>query len=131
MEVYDESVGTEADVEAVMRKYDRESNQRIWTGTPKIVIGFVMVAFAIYCIIDAVFLTTLPERRLSIFVGMIILIGFLLLQGIRLFRQSVALIISVGSIVLPFVFKPFLTINPLIQQAPRSKDLRACFVTYL
>ena len=77
MEVYDESVGTEADVEAVMRKYDRESNQRIWTGTPKIVIGFVMVAFAIYCIIDAVFLTTLPERRLSIFVGMIILIGFL------------------------------------------------------
>ena len=76
-EVYDDSVGTEADVEAVMRKYDRESNQRIWTGTPKMAIGLVMVAFAIYCIIDAVFLTTLPERRLAIFVGMIILIGFL------------------------------------------------------
>ena len=76
-EVYDDSVGTAADVEAVMRKYDRESNQRIWEGVPKRVIGLLMAAFAIYCIIDAIFLTTLPERRLAIFVGMIVLLGFL------------------------------------------------------
>ncbi len=73
----DYSVGTAEDVEAVMRKFDRESNQRIWVGTPKKVISFVMVAFALYCIIDALFLTTLPERRLAIFVGMIVLLGFL------------------------------------------------------
>ena len=30
-----------------------------------------------YCIIDAVFLTTLPERRYAIFLGMILLLGFL------------------------------------------------------
>ena len=31
----DASVGTAADVEAVMKKYDRESNTRSWEGTPK------------------------------------------------------------------------------------------------
>ena len=77
IEEYDDSVGTAADVEAVMRKYDRESNQRIWEGTPKIIVGAIMAAFAVYCIIDAIFLTTLPERRLAIFVGMIVLLGFL------------------------------------------------------
>ena len=77
IEEYDDSVGTAADVEAVMRKYDRESNQRIWEGTPKIIVGAIMAAFAVYCIIDAVFLTTLPEIRLSVFMGMIVFLGFL------------------------------------------------------
>ena len=35
---HDTSVGTAADMEAVMKKYDRESNTRIWEGTPKLVI---------------------------------------------------------------------------------------------
>ena len=73
----DVDVGTAADVEAVMKKYDRESNVRIWTGTPKLLIRLIMVAFSLYCIIDAVFLTTLPEIRLSVFMGMIIFLGFL------------------------------------------------------
>ena len=30
----DASTDTAADVEAIMRKYDRESNTRIWEGTP-------------------------------------------------------------------------------------------------
>ena len=58
-------IGTAADVEAVMKKYDRESNVRVWTGKPKIIISVLMTAFSLYCIIDAVFLTTLPEIRLS------------------------------------------------------------------
>lgn len=73
----DVDVGTAADVEAVMKKYDRESNVRIWTGMPKLLIRLIMVAFSLYCIIDAVFLTTLPEIRLSVFMGMIIFLGFL------------------------------------------------------
>lgn len=73
----DVDVGTAADVEAVMKKYDRESNVRIWTGTSKLLIRLIMVAFSLYCIIDAVFLTTLPEIRLSVFMGMIIFLGFL------------------------------------------------------
>ena len=35
---HDTSVGTAADVEAVMKKYDRESNTRVWEGLPKLVI---------------------------------------------------------------------------------------------
>ena len=35
------SSGSAADVEAIMRKYDRESNTRIWEGTPKIVVSCV------------------------------------------------------------------------------------------
>lgn len=76
-ELHDYDVGTAADVEAVMKKYDRESNIRVWTGVPKLIIRLIMVAFSLYCIIDAVFLTTLPEIRLSVFMGMIILLGFL------------------------------------------------------
>lgn len=32
---HDTSVGTAADVEAVMKKYDRESNTRVWEGMPE------------------------------------------------------------------------------------------------
>ena len=32
---HDTSVGTAADVEAVMKKYDRESNTRVWEGLPR------------------------------------------------------------------------------------------------
>ena len=74
---HDTSVGTAADVEAVMKKYDRESNTRVWEGLPKLVIRWLMVAFSAYCIIDTVFLSTRQEVRLPMFVGLILLIGFL------------------------------------------------------
>ena len=70
-------VGSAADVEAVMKKYDRDSNTRYWEGIPKLVIQILMAAFAAYSIIDTVFLSVLPQRRLPIFMGMILLIGFL------------------------------------------------------
>ena len=75
---HDTSVGTAADVEAVMKKYDRESNTRVWEGLPKLVIRWLMVAFSAYCIIDTVFLSTRQEVRLPMFVGLILLFGFLL-----------------------------------------------------
>ena len=74
---HDTSVGTAADVEAVMKKYDRESNTRVWEGLPKLVIRWLMVAFSAYCIIDTVFLSTRQEVRLPMFVGLILLFGFL------------------------------------------------------
>ena len=76
-DVHDTSVGTAADVEAVMKKYDRESNTRVWEGLPKLVIRWLMVAFSVYCIIDTVFLSTRQEVRLPVFVGLILLFGFL------------------------------------------------------
>ena len=74
---HDTSVGTAADVEAVMKKYDRESNTRVWEGVPKLVIRWLMVLFSLYCIIDTVFLSTMQEVRLPVFVGLILLFGFL------------------------------------------------------
>ena len=39
-------VGTAADVDEVMKKYDRESNTRIWEGTPKLIVKTIMVLFS-------------------------------------------------------------------------------------
>ena len=41
---------SQADLDSVMRKYDRESNTRIWTGKPKIAITLILAAFSIWCI---------------------------------------------------------------------------------
>nr|WP_300135514.1 TRAP transporter permease [uncultured Oscillibacter sp.] len=60
-----------------MKKYDRESNTRVWEGVPKLVIRWLMVLFSLYCIIDTVFLSTMQEVRLPVFVGLILLFGFL------------------------------------------------------
>ena len=76
-EVHDASTGTAADVEAVMKKYDRESNTRVWEGVPKLVVRWLMVLFSLYFIIDTVFLSTMQEVRLPVFVGLILLFGFL------------------------------------------------------
>ena len=75
--VNDIDVGTAADVEAVMKKYDRESNTRIWEGTPKLVIRWIMVLFSVWSIYATLFSNALPEVRLSLFVGLVLVMGFL------------------------------------------------------
>ena len=49
-EIGEEST-VEADVQAVMEKYDRESNVRIWDGIPKYVVRYMLVGFAIYSVL--------------------------------------------------------------------------------
>lgn len=73
----DVEVGTAEDVDAVMKKYDRESNVRIWEGTPKLVIRWLAVLFSVYSIYVTLFSTALPEVRLTIFLGMITILGYL------------------------------------------------------
>ena len=75
--VDDAGVGTAADVEAVMKKYDRESNVRLWEGAPKLVIRVIMVAFSLWSIYSTLFSNALPEVRLSLFVGLVLVMGFL------------------------------------------------------
>ena len=67
----------ETDLDEVMRKYDRESATRIWEGTPKIIITVIMTVFSLYCLYMTLFSTALPEVRLTLFVGCIIILGFL------------------------------------------------------
>ena len=66
-----------ADVDAVMKKYDRESNVRIWEGWQKIALRILMAAFSIYCIGMTLFSVAGQEVRLSAFLGCIVVIGYL------------------------------------------------------
>ena len=67
----------QADLDKVMRKYDRESNTRVWEGWQRWVVGILMVAFSLYCIGMTLFFSGLPETRLAAFLAMIVFIGFL------------------------------------------------------
>ena len=67
----------EADVDAVMKKYDRESNVRIWEGTPAIIVKMTSALFSLYCIYVTLFSTAMPEVRLNIFLGLILILGYL------------------------------------------------------
>ena len=67
----DTSTGTAADVEEVMKKYDRESNTRVWEGTPKLIIKALTIAFSLYCIWETLFGTFMPEEKLNIFLACI------------------------------------------------------------
>ena len=66
-----------ADVDAVMKKYDRESNVRIWEGWQKVALRWLMAAFSLYCIGMTLFSTAGQEVRLSAFLGCIVVIGYL------------------------------------------------------
>ena len=65
------------DVEAIMRKYDKESNVRIWEGKPKIFVGIVLAAFSMYCIYVTLFANFLDQVRLSSFLGLVVVMGYL------------------------------------------------------
>ena len=66
-----------ADLDEVMRKYDRESNTRIWEGTPRLAIKGLMAAFSLYCIYMTLFSTALQETCLSLFLAFITFVGYL------------------------------------------------------
>ena len=67
----------QADLDEVMRKYDRESNTRVWEGWQRWAVGAIMVIFSLYCIGMTLFFSGLPETRLAAFLAMIVFIGFL------------------------------------------------------
>ncbi|MBR3181439.1 MAG: hypothetical protein IKF56_02190, partial [Eggerthellaceae bacterium] len=73
-----EQADPEADVDEIMRKYDRESNTRIWEGTPKKIVSALMAIFSLYCIGMTLFSTELPETKLARFLACVIIIGYLL-----------------------------------------------------
>ena len=77
-----------AEVDEVMKKYDRESNTRIWTQEalympcrhgmlPQMVIRCIMALFSVYCIFSTLWSTASLEVRLMIFLGCVNLMGFL------------------------------------------------------
>ena len=60
-----------------MKKFDRESNTRVWEGKPKVVVNCILAIFSLFCIYVTFFATWLDAIRLSSFMGSIVMIGFL------------------------------------------------------
>ena len=65
------------DLDSVMKKYDRESNTRIWAGKPKIAVTCVLALFSLFCLYVTLFASWLEEWRLTSFVAGIVFLGFL------------------------------------------------------
>ncbi|MEA4816112.1 MAG: TRAP transporter permease [Lachnospiraceae bacterium] len=69
---------SEEEIQAVLAEYDKESNTRVFKGVPKKIMRYFLSAFSLYLLWMNVF-STLPEQiRRASFVGMLILIVFLL-----------------------------------------------------
>lgn len=73
----DTSTGTAEDVEAIMKKYDRESNTRIWEGVPRTVVRYLLAVFALLMVYMNLFANWDERVRRSLFVGIVIILSFL------------------------------------------------------
>ena len=70
--------GSMADVDEIMKKYDRESDTRPWDGVPAIVIKVLLAGFSLFMIWMNLF-TVWDERiRRPLFLGTVILFVFIL-----------------------------------------------------
>ena len=68
----------QSSVDDVMKKFDRESNVRLWEGTPRIVVNALLVAFSCFCIYVTLWGTFLEEVRLTSFMACIVFLGYLI-----------------------------------------------------
>ena len=69
-------IGTAADVDEIMKKYDRESNVRIWEGVPKQIVRLVLAAFMVFMVYMNLWATWSGQIRRCLFVGMVVLFTF-------------------------------------------------------
>ena len=83
MSEQEKAIASTAELDDVMRKYDKESNIRVWTGWWHTVISALQALFSVYCIYMTLFSTALPEIRLSLFLGFITLAGYLVFPARR------------------------------------------------
>lgn len=73
----DMSTGTAADVDAIMKKYDRESNVRIYEGVPKKALHYLLALFSLLMVYMNLFANWDERVRRSLFVGLVIIFAFL------------------------------------------------------
>ena len=73
----DEHEFDQAAMDEVMKKYDRESNTRVWEGWQKWVVYAIMAVFSLFVIYVTLFATWLDLIRYPSFVGGILLVGYL------------------------------------------------------
>ena len=73
----DYEVGTAEDVDAIMKKFDRESNIRLYQGVPKQIVRYILVAFSLFMVWMNMFAVWDERVRRSAFLGMVILLVFI------------------------------------------------------
>lgn len=72
------SVDAAAAVDEVMKKYDRESNTRIYEGVPKFIVGIILAAFSVYAIYMNIFALWDSHIKKASFVGILLFLVFML-----------------------------------------------------
>ena len=82
-------VGTQADVDAIMKKYDRESNTRPWEGKPAKVIQLLLAVFSLFMIYMNLFAVWDERIRRPLFLGIVVLFVFLLFPIKKGMKQKV------------------------------------------
>ena len=70
-------VVSQEEVDEIMKNYDPESNVRVWSGWQEYLVKGILAAFSVYTIYVTLFATLLDQVRLPSFVGMGILMGYL------------------------------------------------------
>ncbi len=73
----------EQSAEDIMRQYDRESATRVWEGVPAIVVRIVTALFSVYCIWSTLFSTADLPIRLTAFLGLIVIMGYLTYPAVK------------------------------------------------
>ena len=68
---------TEEQIQAVMEKYDREANVRHWQGVPRVVVRYMLVAFALYSILLNFGLDWETRIERASFVGILVFLIFI------------------------------------------------------
>jgi len=81
--VDDMSSGSETDVQAVMAKYDRESNTRTFEGIPKKIVHWFFVAFSLYVVYMNLIANWGERERRASFVGLLIIMAFIMYPANR------------------------------------------------
>ena len=64
------------DLEAVMKKYDREANTRHFEGVPKVIVRCMLIGFALFAIYMNLFANWGEQIRRCLFLGMVIILIF-------------------------------------------------------
>ena len=81
-------VVSQEEVDEIMKNYDPESNVRVWSGWQEYAVKGILAAFSVYTIYVTLFATLLDQVRLPSFVGLGILMGYLVYPA-RKGRQKI------------------------------------------
>ncbi len=72
-----DTIKKDMSADEIMRKYDKESATRIWTGVPKTVVTIITALFSVFCIWSTLFSTADIPVRLTAFLGFSVIMGYL------------------------------------------------------